>query len=197
MLELQTTSALAHQREPESLAIAMREMPARGMIDLRGLASDRKFISTVKSVLGFDLPKNPRTTTSWGDMKALWLSIDQWLILCPADKATSLHAQLSDALKDLHALAVDVSHMRSIIRVEGPHARTTIMKGTAIDLTHGDFPPGTVRRMKFAEIAALLHIVEADVIEVYVFRSYAEYAWAFLLKAGRRGSEVGLFERMQ
>jgi sarcosine oxidase, subunit gamma len=197
MLELQTTSALSHKREPSDLAISLREMPARGMIDLRGLAGDRKFMSAVKSVLGFDLPKVHRTSASWGDMKALWLSIDQWLLLCPAEKTSSLHAQLAEALKDVHALAVDVSHMRSIIRVEGEHARTTVMKGTSIDLTHGDYPAGTVRRMKFAEIAALLHIVEPDVIDVYVFRSYAEYAWSFLVKAARRGSEVRLFEKME
>jgi sarcosine oxidase, subunit gamma len=67
------------------------------------------------------------------------------------------------------------------------------MKGTSIDLTHGDYPPGTVRRMKFAEVGALLHIIEDNVIEVYVFRSYADYAWAFLLKAARKGAEVRLF----
>jgi sarcosine oxidase, subunit gamma len=126
-------------------------------------------------------------------MKALWLSIDQWLILCPGDKANELLAQLTVALKGIHSLAVNVSDMRAIIRVEGEHVRTTLMKGTSIDLTHDDYPAGTVRRMRFAEIAALLHIIEDDVIELYVFRSYADYAWEFLLKAARKGSEVKLF----
>jgi sarcosine oxidase, subunit gamma len=197
MAELQTQSALAHLKEPGNLAVTMREMPTRGMIDLRGLASDKKFLSAAKSVLGFELPKAPRTSTNWGDLKCLWLSIDQWLILCPADKAQTLQQQLVTALGGVHSLVVDVSHMRSVIRVEGEHARTTIMKGTSIDLTHGDYPAGTVRRMKFAEIAALLHIVEKDVIEIYVFRSYADYAWNFLIKAGRKGAEVRLFPALQ
>jgi sarcosine oxidase, subunit gamma len=195
MLEATSTSALAHRREPIDLAISMREMPARGMIDLRGLATDRKFMSAAKSVLGFDLPKQPRTSASWGDMKALWLSIDQWLILCPADKAVALQVELTNALQGIHSLAVNVSDMRAIIRIEGEHARTTVMKGTSIDLTHGDYPPGTVRRMRFAEIAALLHIVEDQVIEIYVFRSYADYTWEFLLKAARKGSEVKVFNK--
>ncbi len=193
MLELTTTSALAHRSEPTNLAISMREIAGRGMIDLRGLTTDKKFMSAVKSVLGFDLPKAPRTANAWGDMKALWLSIDQWLILCPGDKANELLAQLTVALKGIHSLAVNVSDMRAIIRVEGEHVRTTLMKGTSIDLTHDDYPAGTVRRMRFAEIAALLHIIEDDVIELYVFRSYADYAWEFLLKAARKGSEVKLF----
>jgi sarcosine oxidase, subunit gamma len=60
MLELTTTSALAHRSEPTSLAISMREIAGRGMIDLRGLTTDKKFMSAVKSVLGFDLPKARR-----------------------------------------------------------------------------------------------------------------------------------------
>lgn len=193
MLELVTTSALAHRSEPTDLAISMREIAGRGMIDLRGLATDKKFMKAVKDVLGFDLPKAPRTSTVWGDMKALWLSPDQWLILCPGDKANALQAQLVEALKGIHSLVVNVSDMRAIIRLEGEHARTTVMKGTSIDLTHGDYPPGTVRRMKFAEVGALLHIIEDKVIEVYVFRSYADYTWQFLVKAARKGAEVRLF----
>jgi sarcosine oxidase, subunit gamma len=196
MLELHTTSALAHRKEPTNLSITMREIADRGMIDLRGLSTDRKFMKAAKDVLGLDLPKTPRTTNTWGDMKALWLSPDQWLILCPGDKVQKILAELNAALKGIHSLAVDVSDMRAIIRLEGEHARTTVMKGTSIDLTHGDYPPGTIRRMKFAEVGALLHIIEDDVIEVYVFRSYADYAWEFLLKAGRKGSEVRLFTKV-
>ncbi len=193
MLELQTTSALAHRSEPTNLSISMREIAGRGMIDLRGLMTDKKFMKAAKDVLGFDLPKAPRTSTAWGDMKALWLSPDQWLILCPGDKAQKLLVELNAALKGIHSLAVDVSDMRAIIRLEGEYARTTVMKGTSIDLTHGDYPSGTVRRMKFAEVGALLHIIEDNVIEIYVFRSYADYTWEFLQKAARKGSEVRLF----
>ena len=125
----------------------------------------------------------------------MWLSVDQWLITCPGDKANALQAQLTEALKGIHSLVVNVSDMRAIIRLEGEHVRTTVMKGTSIDLTHGDYPAGTVRRMKFAEIAALLHIVEDNVIEISVFRSYADYTWEFLLKAARKGAEVRLFPK--
>jgi sarcosine oxidase gamma subunit len=35
--------------------------------------------------------------------------------------------------------------------------------------------------------------VEQDMIDIYVFRSYADYAWEFLVKAARKGAEVKLF----
>jgi sarcosine oxidase, subunit gamma len=186
------TSPLAHRDTPTSTSVVIREISNRGMIDLRGLASDRRFTMAVKAALGVDLPKTPRTAVSWGDVKLLWLSIDQWLITCPRDKADALHAQLVKALAGIHSLIVDVSDMRAIIRLEGEGVRETLMKGTSLDLTEG-YKPGTVRRMRFAEIAALLNVVEDNVIDVYVFRSYAEYTWEFLLKAARKGSEVRLY----
>ncbi len=193
MDDLYFESALVHRAAPDTLSISMREISERGMIDLRGLSSDKKFMAAAKSVLGFDLPKAPRTSTSWGDLKALWLSPDQWLILSPRNKTTALLAELNAALVKIHSLAVDVSDMRSIIRLEGDGVRETLMKGSTLDLIGTDYKSGTVRRMRFAEIAALLHIVEETVIDIYVFRSYAEYTWAFLMKAARKGAEVKLF----
>ncbi len=186
-------SALAHRAAADNLSISMREISERGMIDLRGFTSDKKFMAAIKSVLGFDLPKAPRTSASWGDMKALWLSPDQWLILCTRSRTTALLAELTLTLGKIHSLVVDVSDMRAIIRLEGEGVRETLMKGSSLDLISDDYKPGTVRRMRFAEIAALLHVVEENVIDIYVFRSYAEYTWAFLLKAARKGAEVRLF----
>jgi sarcosine oxidase, subunit gamma len=193
MVELSHQSALAHRTTPDNTSISIRDITSRGMIDLRGLTSDRKFMSAAKSALGFDLPKAPRTSSGFGDIKALWLSTDQWLILCSGDKANVLHAELVKELGATHSLAVNVSDMRSVIRLEGEGIRETLMKGSTLDLTDGSYTPGTVRRLRFAEIAALLHVVEDTVIDLYVFRSYADYTWEFLLKAARKGSEVRLF----
>jgi sarcosine oxidase, subunit gamma len=193
MVELSRQSALDHRKSLDNTSISIREIANRGMIDLRGLTTDRKFMSAAKSVLGFDLPKAPRTSNGFGDIKALWLSPDQWLVLCNGEKIYELHADLVKELGSTHSLAVNVSDMRAVIRLEGDGVRETVMKGSTLDLTDGTYTPGTVRRLRFAEIAALLHVVEDTVIDLYVFRSYADYTWEFLLKAARKGSEVRLF----
>ena len=195
MLEPQFESALAHRAAPDSTSISLHEISSRGMIDLRGLATDKKFMAAAKEALGFDLPKVPRTSNGWGDVKALWLSPDQWLILCGREKSPALLEGLQKALGKIHSLAVDVSDLRCIIRLEGEGTRETLMKGCSLDLLSDDYKPGTVRRVRFAEIAALLQVVEDNVIDLYVFRSYADYTWDFLLKAARKGSEVKLFKQ--
>ena len=88
---------------------------------------------------------------------------------------------------------VDVSDMRAVIRMEGEGCREIIMKGTSLDLLSAEYAPGLVRRMRFAEIAALLNVVEDDVFDIYVFRSYAHYAWDFLRAAAREPAKVRLF----
>jgi sarcosine oxidase subunit gamma len=193
MPELQFESALAGASAPEGLAIGLREIADRGMIDLRGLASDRKFMATAKEILGADLPKKPRTSVSWGEIKILWLSVDQWLVLCPRARAGEIVEALRAGLTGIHSLAVDVSDMRAIIRAEGEGVREVLLKGSSLDLLDPSYGPGTVRRMRFAEIAALLHVVEENVIDIYVFRSYARYAWAFLTKTAPKGAAVRLF----
>ena len=193
MADLHFESALAHRSAQDNLSISMREISERGMIDLRGSTADKKFMSAAKSVLGVDLPKAPRTSTTFGDVQVLWLSTDQWLVLTGRVRLITLLADLQKTLGTFHSLAVDVSDMRTIIRLEGPSVRETLMKGSTLDLISEDYALGNVRRMRFAEIAALLHVVEQNVIDIYVFRSYADYAWEFLIKAARKGSEVKLF----
>ena len=193
MVDLHFESALADRPPPKNTSITMREISERGMIDLRGQTTDKKFMAAAKSALGVELPKTPRTSASWGDVQVLWLSTDQWLVLCGRARVGTMLADLRQTLGAVHSLAVDVSDMRAIIRLEGEGIRETLMKGSTLDLISDDYKPGTVRRMRFAEIAALLHVVETNTVDVYVFRSYADYAWEFLQKAARQGSEVKLF----
>ena len=191
--ELKSESALQGRMQSDGLSISIREIAGRGMIDLRGLATDRKFIAAAKLALGLDLPRAPRTTAAWGDVKALWLAPDQWLILTTAANATPLLEALRKALGSVHSLAVDVSDMRAVIRLQGAEARNVLLKGSSLDLLSDAYGAGTARRFRFAEIAALLDVVEEDVFDVYVFRSYAEDAWGWLAKNARKGAEASAF----
>ena len=193
MSELYVETPLAHREAPQGLSVELREITDRGMIDVRGSASDKKFMAATKKVLGLDLPKTPRTSVSWGDVKALWLSIDQWLILCSRAKALELTAALKAELENIHSLIVDVSDMRAVLRLEGDGVREVLLKGSSLDLLGDGYAAGTVRRMRYAEIAALLHVVEDTVFDIYVFRSYADYAWDFIVATARAPAKVTLF----
>ena len=191
-------SPLAHRSDREGvdgLSISMREVSDRGMIDLRGEAGSAKFKQAVKSVIGIDLPLQPRTSTAKSSFTVLWLSVDQWLILCPKAEAPAITAKLTAALGSLHSLAVDVSDARAIIRLEGDNTREVLMKGSSIDFTMPEYKAGHVRRMIFAEIAALAHVVSDKpcMVDLFVFRSYADYTWKWLVATSNPGAKIGLF----
>ncbi|MEM7425170.1 MAG: sarcosine oxidase subunit gamma family protein [Pseudomonadota bacterium] len=192
MSEALMITALSELDLPNNLTLKMSEVVDRGMIDLRGLPDDKKFLSAAKKVLGFDLPRTPRSSTEQGELVCLWMSVDQWLITCPRKQTADLHARLVEALGDTHSLAVNVSDARSIIRLEGETVRETLMKGSSIDFTQPEFTAGTVRRMSFAEVAAMVRIVseEPDVFELMVFRSYAHHAWDWICATAKEGSGV-------
>lgn len=193
MSELTHETPLAGVTAPAGLAVSLREITDRGMIDLRGLSSDAAFMSAAHDALGFALPTEPRTSAAWGDIKVLWLSVDQWLILSTRSKVQEILANLRTALQGIHSLAVDVSDMRAGIRLEGEGCREILMKGTSLDLLDPDYKPGCCRRMRYAEIAALLNVVEENVFDIYVFRSYAHYAWQFLCATAKSSAGLRLF----
>jgi sarcosine oxidase subunit gamma len=198
MAEIPNTHALAGRKpvgQADGFTIAFREITGRGMIDLRGRGDDKKFLAAAGELLGFDLPGTPRTSATRDEVTALWLSVDQWLLTVPLEKCTGTLEALRKATSRLHVLATDLSDARTIIRLEGDNAREVLMKGTSVDFTLPGFGAGTVRRMLFAEIAAMAHVVgtHPDVVDLYVFRSYADYAWEWLEATAGENARVTLF----
>lgn len=198
MSEAIYTSPLGHLDDYDdaaNLSIAIEEISDRGMIDLRGEADATNFRQAAKAVLGVDLPLKPRSAASNGDVTILWLSIDQWLICCPRDKTTGLVSRLRQKLGAIHSLCVDVSDARAVIRLQGDNAREVLMKGSSVDFTLPEYRAGMVRRLMFAEIAALVHIAsdEPCTVDLYVFRSFADYTWKWIKATAKPAASIGLF----
>lgn len=187
-------SAMAHAKKVPG-SISLSAIDDRGMIDLRGDANNKTFAAAVKKVLGTALPTKPRQSAGKNKITALWLSPDQWLITCPRSTVSKITDKLQANLKNIHSLAVDVSDARSIIRLEGHGAKVVLMKGAPIDLTVPEVTVGYVRRVRFAEIAALVHVIsdEPETVDLYVFRSYAQYAWDWLYATSTKQSELHIF----
>jgi sarcosine oxidase, subunit gamma len=199
MSELKSTYALSHRHqdsESQSLLIDMRERVDVGMIDLRGKVDDKTFMKNVTAVLGVELPIAPRTCSKKGEITVLWLSIDQWLITLPLKSRDALLLKLTKKLGRNLSLVCDVSDARTIIRLTGDLSREVLIKGCSFDATMPEFAPGTVRRLLFAEVAALCHFVDGnpDIVDLYVFRSYANYVWEWLLQTAHGDTQLGLFQ---
>jgi len=199
MPELPHNSALSHrdlEGENQALLVDMRERCDVGMIDLRGKPDDKAFMKNAATVLGMELPVKPRTSAAKGKIAVLWLSIDQWLITAPLETTDKLLGDLNKKLKKNFCLACNVSDARTIITLSGSQCREVLIKGSSSDVTRAQFMPGTVQRMLFADVAALCHYAgkNPDVVDLYVFRSYADYVWEWLLQTAHEDTGLGLFQ---
>lgn len=164
----------------------------RGMITLRGDLASSKMKSAVKAVTGLGLPKQGGVETK-GDLAVAWMSPDELLIVCAYADAQAHVAALSKSLASVHALAVNVSDARSVVRVSGAGARDVLAKLCPVDLSPEAFGAGMMRRTRLAQVAAAFWMSGADTFDVICFRSVADYVFETLAVAAEEGADVGFF----
>jgi len=179
--------------------VAIDEIADRAMIDLRIAPGEEQARNAAFSVLGFGLPSAPRSSASEGDRAALWLSIDQWLIVDASNHRQALFEGLSAALDGHFAAVTDLSDARAIIRLTGQGAGLILMKGLHPDLSQAGTRAGSVRRGALAGLDAIVHVVgpAPETIDIFVDRSVADHAWSWLARAARPDAAVTPFSRQE
>ncbi|MGH6763524.1 MAG: sarcosine oxidase subunit gamma [Phyllobacterium sp.] len=141
-------------------------------------------VSALSKALGVTLPRKPKTTATEGVRAALWLGPDEWLVIDMA--GGDLIADLA-RVKVLHS-AVDVSHRNTAIVVSGPAAAEVINTGCPQDLSLDAFPVHAASRTVLGKIEIVLWRTSADSFRVECWRSFSDYAFAFLVEAVKDAS---------
>jgi sarcosine oxidase subunit gamma len=120
--------------------------------------------------LGLTLPTNAGEVATAGELRALWLGPDQWLIKAPAAPFGEWSVRIAEAAP---AAAVnDVSHGRATVRIEGASARDLLAAGCPLDFHAAAFPPGRAFASLLGHLSVVIECVGADAFEVTVTRSY-------------------------
>ena len=186
-------SALAHlglearaSADVPHAGVVLGERRIRGLLVLRGDGASTEFRSAVSKVLGLDPVVEPLTAARKRDVAILWLGPDEWLIVTPDRRIERIEHTLRDALDGQHAALTDVSHSRTILTLSGPDARAVLSKGCPLDFHPRVFGPGHCAQSRLARCQMLIHQASATpAFEIYVPRSFAQYAWTWLEDAGR------------
>lgn len=137
------------------------------------------------AALGFPLPTEVCRAAVGGDITALWLGPDEWLVLAPVTRAETLPSALEAALSPLPHAVVDVSHRNAGFVVSGPKATFVLAHGCPLDLSLDAFPVGMCTRTLLGRTEAVLWRTAETAFHVEVWRSFAPYAVAFLEEARR------------
>lgn len=165
-------------------ALELAEVPMLAQISVRldpkGAAAD-----AVGLVLGLRLPVEPDTVVHAGNLTALWLGPDEWLVLGPPGSRQDLESRIREAGGDEFVSVVDVSAQRTTLLVSGPRARDLLAHGCSLDLHPRAFPAGRCAQTTLARAQVVLVAPDGPGggFRVLVRASFAGYLTDWLLDA--------------
>ncbi len=138
-------------------------------------------------LLGLDLPDRPGTARSVEGVQVFCQRPRDWLIVtADAEGRTGGVAVEARGRVAAHAAAIDQSHGRVVLRLEGEGARGLLQKGLDLDLHPSAFPAGAMAQTGLAGIALLVHSRDTDSFDLYVARSFAASLADWLVQHGAR-----------
>jgi len=165
--------------------VSLSEQPLVSLANLRVAPSDQAILAAVHAGLGLELPLAPNTVARDGDITAMWLAPDEWLLRTQTDGVDGLAARVERALAGCWFAVTDQSSGYSVVQLRGPRARDVINAGCPLDLHQRVLPFGRCAQTHFFKTSVLLRPLDetGDGWELIVRRSFADYAVRMLLDA--------------
>ncbi|WP_042260307.1 sarcosine oxidase subunit gamma [Paraburkholderia heleia] len=178
------TDLIKAQEGRASKAFAMRELPFRDLVNVRGELSDPAFVAAFASVVGCEPPPAPNTVARSDHYDVLWLGPDEWLVRSLAAVQTGmLEAKLTAVLGGAYAAAVDVGSGNTVIEIDGTRARDVLSRGCPLDLHPRLFKPGQCAQSVYFKASIVLIPTGDDRFEMVVRRSFADYFCRIMVDA--------------
>ena len=168
---------------PQGGDFSIRIAPPAARFLLRG---SRDAAARVGDCFGAAPPLTPRRAHESGSRAALWQGPDEWLLIAEGEPPEALGAELEAAFgSEPHSL-VDVSQRQIGLELDGRLAARALSAGCPLDLDESAFPIGEATRTMLSKAEIVLWRREQRRFRVEVWRSFADYAVAFLTEAARR-----------
>jgi sarcosine oxidase, subunit gamma len=164
----------------DSKGVWANEMPCLGYISLRGNSGDTAFVTVVSSTIGAPLPIQPCTLATSNGVKVLWLSPDEWMIVCERSQLGSLMGRLREALSDIRSQVVDNSGGYTQVILLGRNALDVLQHASVYDFAALDV--GRVVGTTFGKSSVYAHR-QGDGYCLLLRRSFADYIWRYLVRA--------------
>jgi heterotetrameric sarcosine oxidase gamma subunit len=125
-----------------------------------------KAIAKVLKPLGLTFPA-PNTVSQSGAVRLVWTGRDQAFLIGSAVPAVPAEV----------AALTDQSDGWATLSVEGPGAHDALMRWVPVDLRLQHFPVGAAIRAPLYHMQAIILRLNADRVDLMVFRSMARTAW--------------------
>ncbi|MEV5955762.1 sarcosine oxidase subunit gamma family protein [Streptomyces sp. NPDC051987] len=165
-------------------ALRLAELPFLAQVDVR-LDAKGPTADAVGLTLGLQLPLEPDTVVHAGEVTAVWLGPDEWLVVGRPGTERDLESRIRAAAGDEPIAVTDVSAQRTTLLVGGPRARDLLAHGCALDLHPRAFGPGRCAQTTLARAQVVLVAREETRAGFWVLvrSSFAGYLADWLLDA--------------
>ncbi|MFT3730679.1 MAG: sarcosine oxidase subunit gamma family protein [Hyphomicrobium sp.] len=173
---------LASQAQPvdASRGVWANEDPLLGYISLRGDSADPTFVDRATAAISVPLPIAPCTFAVSGAVKALWVSPDEWMIVCRRDQLAALSSGLKSSLQGLRSQVADNSGGYTQVLLFGPNALDVLEHTSVYDFA--GLAAGRVVGTTFGKASLYAHRT-TDGFCLLMRRSFADYIWRYLARA--------------
>lgn len=147
-------------------------------------------LPAIEAAIGLLMPE-PGASAANAELTALWCGASRWLAVGPRAAHAGLAARLAASAP--HVAVVDLSHARTVLRIEGPRSRDVLAKLCALDLHPRAFAGGRCAVSGVAGLTTLIHkLDEAPIFDLFVQRSFALEIWDCVRAAGAEfGASIG------
>ncbi|MGL4767303.1 MAG: sarcosine oxidase subunit gamma [Formosimonas sp.] len=173
--------ALAQFKPSASPTVYVTERTELGYITLRGLSSDTAFLAKIAQVLGGALPTTPMAVAIREKATALWLSPDEWLLVCDKSRTAALLTDLLNAVEGLFAQVVDNSGGYTSLDLSGAEHLMVLRHLTPFDVEN--LQVGQCAATVMSKAGVILLRTDEEHISLICRRSFADYIWRLLQKA--------------
>ena len=156
------------------------EMAHLGKLNIR---ADKSAGKMIKSITGCTFPPAANKFTTAGKRHVVWLSPDEFLILCEPGKGEDLTSAIQLTIGDRHSAVTNISDALAAFHLKGADVRQTLAKGCALDLHHTSFTSGDAAQTLLSSAAVTIMALADDEFIVICRTSFASYLHDWLLDA--------------
>jgi methylglutamate dehydrogenase subunit D len=145
---------------------------------------EKSALAAIGKATGLKLAGKPGAGASGKACAAFNIGPGRWVV---SGEKSGLVADIDEATGE-NGTVTDLSHGRTIIRIDGPKSRWVLAKLFAVDISDGAFPLAHGLATAHHDILASIQRTGPDAFDIYVFRSFARSFWHLLC---RSSEEVG------
>lgn len=173
---------LAAQAQPadDVRGVWANEIPLLGYISLRGNSTDPAFVEKVTAATGVRLPVDPCTFALANGVKVLWISPDEWIIVCARSRLGELISALKAGLQGIRCQVADNSGGYTQVLLQGRNAQDVLQHTSVYNFAA--LQPGRVVGTTFGKASVYVHRT-GDGFCLLLRRSFADYIWRYLVRA--------------